>query len=1186
MNGRRLARLVTLAPLAILAMTALGVAVPGCTPDAAPDGVQRATKYPGGPTITFDLTKKPIPDLPLPNDVATISDPTSRTGLRLNVSAVAPTSIERHLREKLSTLEGWGTFAPISIPFDKPLDVEDIKKRHQDDDYDFQDDTVYLVNLATGVPVPLDLGGNFPVTLKETARYWPNDPLGSESNLLFETREEDRNGNGRLDPGEDTDFDGVLDHPNFPGRKRPDNGVDGLLGFFESETNTLLLRPMLPLDEMTEYAVVVTDRLHGTDPAKTPVQSPFDYIHHPSQRSSTERLVDALSRRYQLYGFGNAADALRHVQFVFTFTTQPTVSDTFALRDGVYGQGKYGWLATDYPAKVTMLKASGVVDAGDPAGDPKGTFTCTDDSATCKACQEQTSTSRYVGKYGAAAKETFQKVVEVILGEKGPAGARLLASLDNVSYLAVGTMKVPWLLGDVKDVSPEASITLDPQSAEIPHSTDTLGFFVVVPKTTITHKPPFPVALYGHGYGGNGTEALLFAGEMARHGIVTIGMNAPGHGLELDEGGATLAKTLLGSACLKPLASGFMFSRVRDLDGDGKLSRESGADFWTSYLFHTRDMVRQAVVEQIMMVKAMRAFDGTQRYDWKGDGSSSLAGDFDEDGVVDFGGPDVSYYAWGESLGGVLSAIQGGVDTNLAATAPVAGGGALTDIGVRSFQGGVVEAVQLRLMSPLVISVPAESRFDYQKDDKGNPITDEKGKPIALPPPEQTKTRCAPGQRSIRYFVVELNAEREIEIGCAGVDELDTGMDVVVENLDSGEQRCAQMTTLGSNSGDAQFRIGIPASLGDRLQLAVWKPTAGKPSALRAYGKDCQALEDSKVTKELRTFDGIGDGKCLTDASDPKGCIATIGGRTYPYGARLVSVADGYGVKRQTPELRKLLTLGQIILEPADPVTYAPYYYVRPRLDPFGKSAPPTAILTINTVGDMNAPVSAGITSARVHGAIPFLRPENAAASDYADYVAPQKLIDLLGGKTPNRVLLDDHVIEGIARLGRHPAGETCAPNVNLTISGCTGDASFPSRTICDDALFDPENLSENTISIAPQTMKTPLRLARIAKRAGSADLNGTWGPRLAAWTAQASPLGATLQPFLRPDGAHGFDPPDPCKKWDDGSYLLGTLAHFFASKGTDLWYLSHPVTEKSTPTTDHRCAAVTDPASSCAWGD
>src|SRR5690606_9212164 len=100
--------------------------------------------------------------------------------------------------------------------------------------------------------------------------YFPNDPQASESNLLFETLDEDENDNGVLDPGEDRDFDGHLDTPNTLGGVPADGavpGYDDLLTFYERSSNTLILRPVLPLHERRRYAVVVTRRLRGADAA-------------------------------------------------------------------------------------------------------------------------------------------------------------------------------------------------------------------------------------------------------------------------------------------------------------------------------------------------------------------------------------------------------------------------------------------------------------------------------------------------------------------------------------------------------------------------------------------------------------------------------------------------------------------------------------------------------------------------------------------------------------------------------------------------------------------------------------------------------------------------------------------------------------------------------------------------------
>src|SRR5262249_32431540 len=144
-------------------------------------------------------------------------------------------------------------------------------------------------------------------------------------------------------------------------------------------------------------------------------------------------------------------------------------------------------------------------------------------------------------------------------------------------------------------------------------------------------------------------------------------------------------------------------ARARDLDNDGVA--DSGGDFWSSYLFHTRDGVRQSVLDQIQLVRILRSFGsatgrmvcrndktgwdhpGTQPCDVNADGDPEVFGDFDGDGVVDAGGPSATYGTWGESLGGILSAIHGSIDAYVTAAVPGSGGGGLTDIGTRSFQG-------------------------------------------------------------------------------------------------------------------------------------------------------------------------------------------------------------------------------------------------------------------------------------------------------------------------------------------------------------------------------------------------------------------------------------------------------------------------------------------------------------------
>jgi outer membrane lipoprotein SlyB len=320
--------------------------VAACEVDIAPLAL-RMTPAGTGPVVRFDPTR----DMPLPSDLATAPDPTSRTGRRPSLSG----SIARELRADLDAMEGWGVTQPITVGFDHSattdvrlpaIDVEAALSRMADE-HDPANDPFYVVNLSTGIPALVDVGAGYhPLRLRDSARYAPADPKGSERNLLFETVEE-----GADLPffayttARDRDFDGVLDHPN-----RYD--------WYERETDTLILRPIVPLAEATEYAVVLTDRLRS--PSGEPVRSPFEAIHHPTQRSGVARLRDWLTDHRLVRYYGDiAGTGLDHVAFAWTFTTAPAREDLRVVREGLYGRGPLARIDRDFPADVKIDASNG-----------------------------------------------------------------------------------------------------------------------------------------------------------------------------------------------------------------------------------------------------------------------------------------------------------------------------------------------------------------------------------------------------------------------------------------------------------------------------------------------------------------------------------------------------------------------------------------------------------------------------------------------------------------------------------------------------------------------------------------------------------------------------------------------------------------------------------------------------------
>ncbi|MEC8422809.1 MAG: hypothetical protein VX000_03465, partial [Myxococcota bacterium] len=340
----------------MLPLTLLALA---CAPH--PEGL-RATPEGTGPVVRVDWDARPLPDVPFPTDLATTVDRHSPTGLRLNVPLAASTELERHAREKLNMLTGFGIYAPIAVPFEAPLDLDRIARLHRDDPKlgheQFSDDAFFLIDVTPGSPTflqpaALDVGhGRFPLDVARTDRYFPNDTRSGEPSVVFDTFDEDTNGNGELDWGEDIDNDGFLDVPNV----YPEGGDarEDLLEFYEKQTDTLVFRPVVPLREKTTYAVVLTERLTGEDGA--PVRSPWKFVHHLRQTEALGPLRKALPK------LGLTLD---DVAFAWTYTTGDVTGDMVAVRNGMKGKGPLAGIDADVPQGVNEALAVHEIDAHD-----------------------------------------------------------------------------------------------------------------------------------------------------------------------------------------------------------------------------------------------------------------------------------------------------------------------------------------------------------------------------------------------------------------------------------------------------------------------------------------------------------------------------------------------------------------------------------------------------------------------------------------------------------------------------------------------------------------------------------------------------------------------------------------------------------------------------------------------------
>lgn len=1089
----------------------------------------------GGPVVRYDLTAEPLPEIPLPNDAATRRDPASPTGRFLNFSEHGPTEHERETRAKFNALDGFGAYAPIFVSFDAPLDVEDLRRRHEDND-DFRDDAVFLLNADPdcarfGEEVALDLGGgHFPTALwrhdevladplapggwrqGEGNRFFPFDVHGTATNSLFEERNEDLDGDGELDPGEDTDGDGVLDRPNLDdptacdavpfGTVAYDQCIqDHLLTFYERQTDTLILRPLWPLEQRCTHAVVLSKRLTGEDGA--PVESPFPAVNHRDQTRDLAPVTPLLAR-YDL--------DLADVAFAWTFTVGSMTTDLEVLRAGLYGSGPFARLADEFPVSsftpwTRAQFAAARYETADPevAEDRLLDGSCVGDSLSWL--------------WGPGLNEWDANLCSIeadLTGVGGLFGGRFVAPNLLVDRDGIGNAIYPADNDEVWE--------MNPATGEAIYGETDVTFWCALPRASSADCAPgnpegapfckpFPVVLYSHGYGGSKAEITLHMGRHTSMGYAVCSLDSYGHGLNAwlqgadDAAGLELAIGKFDAAGVRELGAMMTVGRDRDLNNDGVA--DPGMDMWTSDVFHTRDMVRQSVLETMQFVRTLRHMDGETR-----DAAGDLLGDIDRDGVVDLGGPDNTIGMWGISLGGILSGVAAGAEPSLDAVSPNAGGAGLTNISTRSSQAGVPEAVVLPMLGQMVGGC-------LPTDGHDNPV-----------PMGEEGTDCLGGGGSrsggdlrLALFAQDQASFRTREFGL--VPGVEIGDRVELHNLDNGEVGRAVVGPRG------WFRVSVAS---DALDPIERRPLLGLEGAMTgpAVSEDNRALGDGL---ELRVFAG--------DSDELRGGVSTFDrqtefqGTVYPQGSPLVALMDGFGYQRNHPGFRRFVGFAQHAISSADPAVWGAHTFLDPldvSYDPFTRGGN-TRVLMMPTTGDANVPVDTGIAMGRVSGLLGDWRrdPERFGPEvGWRELFAP----DDRYGTSIDQWLVDVYAVEGVPRLQRWAGHDPVNPNVLFDVDNVSdGTASFSCGPSDWSALIG-ENLCPDEFDGDEVFFTVPTPAAGRELRQDRPRGDGT---------ADAFRL-----PLLRPAGQHGIYNAQAFRTFDADAYMVNFTLRFLGSRGAD----------------------------------
>lgn len=911
----------TRAVAAIVVVAALAM-TGGCVADEPATGLH-ATELEGvafGPQIVFEPLSKPDAELPFPNDLAIAIS--ADGGAHVSTSMDAPTRMERRLRRHLNDVPGFSAMSPISVSFNGPIDLETVT-----------DDSVLVINVSPnshrfGEVVPLDLGrGWFPHTASPHA-YFPHDDLGNFDSYV-------------LPPDNKIDSDG-------------DGKADKWIYHYEVATHTLDIRPLVPLQTATQYAIVLTRSIRGEGPdgTKGSVRSPFAIVNHASQTKALKHALPALKAR--------GLDA-KDVAFAWTMTTGD-LSKTFrALRSGLYGEGNFAWLDAAFPAQLENIYPMHVefdgLDDKHPQAHPAK-----------KGYPFVKHDHDYIVQ-GAFMNQIF-KIVANFAPEVG-------GSFEHVDYAVFGDMKTPSFRQTSATDTTERNVwDVDLEAGTATVEAVNVPFMITVPKTTANHKPPFPVIVYAHATGTSRIESLLLADKFARAGIACFTIDAVGHGPVLANaqqligeflGGGkgstfgcncktekcepaglpewrkpicasddeceskcasesqmvSVVSGLLGSLVYreptkefpegttpgqmfdKMNANGFLqqlavLGRGVDDNGDCQLNGTAGEAYYAPNTFRLRDSMRQTTLDYIVAVRLLRSF--TQ---------AAVPAKVDDPRALE---------KTPEGTKRLMKNLLAG-DFN---------GDGVLDIGgptVPYFMTGVsLGGIHTALTSPLEPYIVAAAPIVA-----GAGLAD-----IFI----RTKLNSV-----IEPLMHKVSGPKII--GCARKDG------VVRLSWNNDSDRCKRDTRWTFKSPDGQCLIEpilVPAYVAETTKVK---------EGLKVRARN---LDNGEVGESIAIKDG---GFAVAVASD-KGdrvVLEVLDGETVVDTHELKSPYEGVARKRNTPRFRRFVQTSSNILEGADAITVADRMFQRP-LDEGGE----TNVLLTVAVGDRTVNFAAGLALARAIG--------------------------------------------------------------------------------------------------------------------------------------------------------------------------------------------------------------------------
>src|SRR5207244_2391481 len=315
------------------------------------------------------------------------------------------------------------------------------------------------------------------------------------------------------------------------------------------------------------------------------------------------------------------------------------------------------------------------------------------------------------------------QVRALLIGANAAEAQALLDTFKYVDYLVSGAFFSPSFLNTDSVAPADQSYQIDERNSNARTTSEAITFLLAVPKERpeVGHLAPFPTVIAGHGYKSTRVEHILgFGGTFAKFGLATIAIDAYGHGIGIDPLLELTGRTLARKYGLDAFADAVFRGRARDLDYDG--IKDSGGGFGK--------------------------------------------------GAVN---PGADLFAFGISLGGILTGILPAVEPAIVAAGPTSGAGGLADVGIRSTLDQVVQAVFLELFGPMFATCPFSA--------SSGPVDPQTGIPFG-----ECDGGASDAQPMLVLVVQDVNRERDVPVAQL---TLQKGQRVMVQNLAQTNADCS-----------------------------------------------------------------------------------------------------------------------------------------------------------------------------------------------------------------------------------------------------------------------------------------------------------------------------------------------------------------------------------------------------------